>query len=94
MTKLSPAQVAILRRMADGECLLQGGPYSLFCWQIQWNTGPRTDSVDKLSAAGFIVAIKHEQWYRAWIITPAGRAYLEGLDCQEHRTPATPLQTL
>ena len=70
MTKLSKAQVAILRRMANDE-------------DIGWfSKGVREATLDTLRELGFIRPIEAYWKGGRCIITPAGRAYLEAIDDQ------------
>lgn len=84
MTKLSPAQAAILRRMGEGGelCLMKGmSPY--YWW---WGRageglpGIRLATVSRLYDLG-LVEVSKSDWHSAiYVITPAGRTYLEGLE--------------
>lgn len=65
MTKLSPAQVAILRRMGEGE---EVG---------KWSYGIRVDSLWSLQRQGFIEDVGPSWGPGHYRITPAGQAYLE-----------------
>ena len=79
MTKLSKAQLAILRRMGEGHILRIGG---MGYWS--WNQAPylgkgiRRDTVMKLWRLG--LTEDYGDYSEKYRITPAGRAYLEEND--------------
>lgn len=68
MTKLTPAQLAILRRMEKGEEIS-------LCAK-----GIRVDTLWILQRRGIIEPIRQDWCGSVFGITPAGRAYLEELD--------------
>jgi hypothetical protein len=67
MTKLSKAQLAILRRMAEGEII------------PSYRRGVRMYTLQVLERQGFICDTKPCWRWKYYTITPVGRAYLEGL---------------
>lgn len=68
MTKLSPAQLAILRRMGEGERI------------ALMMKGIRHDTLFSLARRGLIEDMKPDWAGGVYTITPAGRAYLEEHD--------------
>lgn len=81
MTKLSPAQVAILKRMAEGGMLeYVGEPIDRFAWEGGGMPRLNRRSVHVLQDLG-LIKVKNDHWWgELYIITPAGQAYLEGLE--------------
>lgn len=82
MTKLSPAQLAILRKFGEGDklCEMRGMTVHFFWFGEYDGPGINYKTVYKLHQLGLIGPIEDDWKSRVYAITPAGRAYLEGLE--------------
>lgn len=80
MTKLSKAQLAILRRMGEGGVLEYAGGYvDRHAWRA--GGGPRLNrtGIQTLQNLGLVKATPWRWWGWSYNLTPAGRTYLEEL---------------